>query len=132
MITITYVDLLFLVLTVCAIVSTVALVIGVTRARRTMSRLDSLLARVEGSLPEADRLAREAEEALRSVRELSNTAGNVARDVEGVTSETRRAVLPLVHELAEQTTAARIAMRQLLALAVGIKAGLAALSKNKS
>jgi len=132
MITITYVDLLYLVLTVCAIVSTVALVIGITKARRTMARLDSLLARIEGSLPQADRLAREAEEALRSVRELSNTAGNVARDVEGVTSETRRAVLPLVHELAEQTTAARIAMRQLLALAVGIKAGLAALSKNKS
>ncbi len=132
MITITYVDLLYLVLTVCAIVSTVALVIGITKARRTMARLDSLLARIEGSLPQADRLAREAEEALRSVRELSNTAGNVARDVEGVTSETRRAVLPLVHELAEQTTAARIAMRQLLALAVGIKAGLAALSRNKS
>lgn len=132
MITITYVDLLLLVLTVCAIASTVALIMGVVGARRTMTRVDSLLGRIEGSLPEADRLARETEEALRSVRQLTETAAGIARDVESVTSETRRALLPLVHDLAEQTTAARIAMRQLLALAVGIKAGLAALSKGKS
>ena len=84
------------------------------------------------SLATLNRITGEAEEALRSVRALSNTAGDIARDVEGVTSETSRALLPLVHDLAEQTTAARVAMRQLLALAVGIKAGLTALSKSKS
>ncbi len=132
MITISYVDLLLLVLTVCALASTVALVGGVASARRTMARLDSLLSRIEAGLPEGNRLVREAEEALRSVRQLSDSASDIARDVGGVTSEAKRAALPLIHELAEQSTAARIALRQLLALAVGMKAGLAAFSRNKS
>lgn len=131
MITITYVDLLLTVVTGCAIASTVALIIGLARARNTMTRVDSLLSRLEPLLPEVDRLSHEAEEALRSVRRLSDTAGEIARDVESVSSETRRTALPLIHDFAEQTAALRVAMRHLVALSVGVKTGLAALSRSR-
>jgi hypothetical protein len=131
MITITYVELLLTVFAACAVISTVALVIGIARARNTMARVDGLLARLEPLLPEVDRLSREAEEALRSVRELSEKAGVIAVDVESVTSEARRAALPLIHDLAEQTAALRVAMRHLIALGVGAKAGLVALARSK-
>lgn len=132
MITISYVDLLFLVLTVCAIASTAALILGVVGARRTMAHLDTVLVQIEAGMPEADRVARETEQALRSVRQFADTAGGIARDMESVTSETRRAVLPLVQDLGEQAAAARIALRQLVAVAVGLKAGIAAFSKDRS
>jgi len=66
MITVSYVDLLLTVLTACALASTVALVLGMIRARATMARFDALLSRLEPLVPEVDRLSREAEEALRS------------------------------------------------------------------
>ena len=131
MITIAYADLLLTVLTGCAVVATVAMIFGTLRARTTMGRVDSLLARLETLAPEVDRLSREAAAALRSVRALSDTAGEIAREVEDVTSETRRAALPLIHDLASEAEAARMAFRHLAALAVGAKAGLATLGRGR-
>lgn len=131
MITITYVDLLLTVLTVCAVASTVALVTGIQRARALAARMEAVLSRLEPLLPEVDRVAREAEETLRSVRSLSETAGDIARDVESVSSETRRAALPLIRELADEAMAVRLALRHLAALVVGAKAGLAALARSR-
>lgn len=132
MITMSYGDLLLSILTLCAVAATMAFVFGIARARITLGRFDSLLVRLETLVPEVDRLSREAEDALRSVRELSDTAGEIARDVESVASETRQAALPLLHELAGQAEAARLALRQVMALAVGAKAGLAALARSRS
>jgi uncharacterized protein (DUF2252 family) len=132
MITITYVDLLLTVLTACAVASTVALVRGMSRAGTMAARVEQLLTRVEPMLPELDRLARETEETLRSVREVSSTAGDIARDVDRVTSEASKAALPLIRELADEARALRMALRHVSALAVGAKAGIAALARGRS
>jgi len=132
MITISYVDLLLTVLTACAVASTVALLSGVSRARSLAARLESLLLRLEPMLPEINRLSHEAEETLRSVRDLSQTADSIAHDVEHLTAETSRAATPLIQELAVEAEALRLALRHLAALVVGAKVGLAALAGGKS
>lgn len=132
MITITYVDLLLTILTGCGFAATVALIMGVGRARVLAARLDDLLARVEPLLPQVERLAREAEETLRSVRAVSATAGDIARDVERVTSETSRAAMPLIRDLADEAKALHMALRHVSALAAGAKAGIAALARGRT
>lgn len=103
MITISYVNLLLTVLTLCAVAVAAAVVIGINRARVTMSRLDTTLLRLEALLPEVGRLSREAEETLRSVHELSQIAGEI-----------------------------RAAMRQASAVIMGAKAGLTALTRGRA
>lgn len=132
MITISYVDLLLTVLTVCAVVLTVALVIGINRAHRLAARVDHVVARLEPLLPELDRLSREAEETLRSVRAVSDAAGVIAGDVDRVTSAASRAALPLIDEIAVEAEAVRNALRHVSAIAAGARAGFAALARGRS
>lgn len=132
MVTITYADLLLTVLTICAVAVSVAVVVGINRARATLARLDVTLVRLEGLLPEVGRLSREAEQALRSVHGLTDTAGEIARDVESVASETRQMALPMIRELADQVAAIHTVMRQASAVIAGAKAGLAALGRSRA
>ena len=132
MITISYVDLLLTALTVCAVVLTGAVVLGINRAHRLASRVDRVLTRLEPLLPELDRLSREAEETLRSVRAVSDAAGEIASDVDRVTSAASRAALPLIDEIAVEAEAVRNALRHVSALAAGARAGFAALARGRS
>jgi len=132
MITISYVDLLLTALTVCAVVLTGAVVLGINRAHRLASRVDQVLTRLEPLLPELDRLSREAEETLRSVRAVSDAAGEIASDVDRVTSAASRAALPLIDEIAVEAEAVRNALRHVSALAAGARAGFAALARGRS
>lgn len=132
MITIAYTDLLLTVLTVCAVILTVAVVAGVIRARATLRRLDRLMLRSEALLPEVARLADEATEAVQSVHEIADRTGGMARDLEIVTAEARDVALPVLRELQEQVSMFRSGLRHASALIVGAKAGLSALARSKS
>jgi ABC-type transporter Mla subunit MlaD len=131
MVTIQYSDLLFTVITISVVCVSIAVVIGMLRLRLVLQRVDRVMQEAETLAPSLDRLLQESEKTLRATRQLSERATDIAEDVETLTTETRRAAAPLIRELGHHADNAIIPLRQLSALIVGAKAGLAAFGRDR-
>jgi ABC-type transporter Mla subunit MlaD len=131
MVTIQYSDLLFTVITISVVCVSIAVVIGMLRLRLVLQRVDRVMQEAETLAPSLDRLLQESERTLRATRQLSERATDIAEDVEALTTETRLAAAPLIRELGHHADNAFIPLRQLSALIVGTKAGLAALGRDR-
>ena len=131
MVTIQYSDLLFTVITISVVCVSIAVVIGMLRLRLVLQRVDHVMQEAETLAPSLDRLLQESEKTLRATRQLSERATDIAEDVETLTTETRRAAAPLIRELGHHADNAIIPLRQLSALIVGAKAGLAAFGRDR-
>ena len=111
---------------------TVVVVTTALRLRRTASRLDAPLARLDHVVTELGCLFQEAAPTLRSLRALSESAGAVVNDVGAVTARARELAVPLIDELSSSVEATQEVLRRLSALAAGAKVGLAALHRIRS
>lgn len=127
MVTISYSSLMLTLLVVCAVVLTVGSLIALFRMASAATRLQRWIDRVE---PDVDEVLREGRATLHSAREVVDRAELIADDVEAVTSETRKAALPLVWEVAGTVNDAMIPLRHLSALMMGARAGLSALTRD--
>lgn len=132
MITVDYTDFLLTVLTLCAVLVTAVIVPIVFRMRQVLASLEGPVARLDTLIPEIERLAGESEQAIRSLRTLTDAAGVIAQDVGSVTASTREVAMPLIEQLSSSVEATQATVRHLTALAVGANAGIAALRRIRS
>lgn len=126
MVTISYSSLLLTILVLCALTLTAGVLIALFRIAATAARLERWIDRIE---PDLDDVLREGRQTLHSASEVVDRAELIADDLETLTSETRKAALPLVWEVAGTVSDAMGPLRQLSAIVAGARAGLSALAR---
>lgn len=115
---------LLAVIAVCAVLVTYFVVALADRLRDTLDRWDRLEEALQTRLSAADEVMVDARGALQAIERTSETAESIGRDIGAVTTKARETALPALESVATLTRT----LRHVAALAVGIKAGLAAVS----
>ena len=89
------------VITLAAVIVAISVMIVFARFRALIDRLDGTAQHLEANRPKIDRILDNLEAELVELRSVSEKVNHIAGDAERVTTDVRRAVQPIVDEVAD-------------------------------
>lgn len=119
--TFTFADVLLLVIAIAVVIITIVLIRLSTQLVRTAAEVERAARHLNYLQPRIERIAEEAELELKALHALTEKADQIAGDVEGLSSQARRLVLPALSSAATIAEPLRYASAAIMGAKVGLQ-----------